>query len=95
MPRYFFHTTNGKRTTDAEGIDLADAPAAQTVAIRLAGELLKDAPDLLLESTDLKVDVADEEGFALFSVLVTVSNPTADRNAGGGEVAHNVNGVGH
>lgn len=81
MTRYFFHTTNGKRTTDAEGIDLPNASAAQTTAIKLAGELLKDAPDLLQETTDLKVDVTDSNDRVLFAVLVTVSNGAALSNA--------------
>ncbi|HVV33924.1 MAG TPA: hypothetical protein VHC73_11915 [Vitreimonas sp.] len=83
MPRYFFHTTNGKRTPDAEGIDLVDVSAARTTAIRLAGELLKDAPDLLCETTDLKVDVTDGNAATLFSVLVTVSHATAAKNTAG------------
>lgn len=89
VTRYFFHTTNGKRTTDAEGIDLPNASAAQTTAIKLAGELLKDAPDLLQETTDLKVDVTDSNGCVLFAVLVTVSNratPQQSAALDGGEV---------
>lgn len=83
MPRYFFHTTNGKSTTDPEGLDLSDDATAQTTAIKLAGELLKAAPDLLKESASLKVDVAAEAGVTLFTVLVTVSHPTAIQNAEG------------
>ena len=74
MPRFFFHTTNGKLTTDAEGIDLPDTSAAQTTAIRLAGELLHGTPELLLETTNLKVEVTDERAVGLFTVLVSVSN---------------------
>ena len=77
MPRFFFHTTNGKLTTDAEGIDLPDASAAQTAAIRLAGELLNGAPDFLRESKDLKVDVTDANAVSLFTVLVSISNSAA------------------
>lgn len=83
VPQYFFHTTNGKLTTDAEGIDLPDASAAQTAAIKLAGELLKDAPDLLSETTNLKVEVTDAKALALFTVLVTVLNPAAGQNSAG------------
>jgi hypothetical protein len=81
VPRYFFHTTNGKLTTDAEGIDLPDASAAQTAAIKLAGEILKDAPDLLCETTALKVEVTDAKALALFTVLVTVSNSATGRKS--------------
>ena len=81
MPRYFFHTTNGRHTPDAEGLDLANVSAAQTAAIKLAGELLKDAPDLLRETTDLKVEVMDAKAVTLFTVLVTVSHPAAAQNA--------------
>lgn len=75
MSRYFFHTTNGKFSIDAEGIDLPDASAAQTAAIKLAGELLKNVPDLVHEKTDLKVEVTDAKAVALFTVLVSVLRP--------------------
>ena len=78
MPRFFFHTTNGKLTTDAEGIDLPDASAAQTAAIKLAGELLQGAPDWLRETKDLKVDVTDANEVRLFTVLVSISNSAAE-----------------
>lgn len=81
MPRFFFHTTNGKLTTDAEGIDLPDVSAAQTAAIKLAGELLQITPDLLRETKNLEVEVADAKALVLFKVLVSVSNSTAGQNS--------------
>jgi uncharacterized protein DUF6894 len=81
LPRYFFHTKNGKYTPDAEGIDLVDASVAQTTAIRLAGELLKDAPDVLRETTELKVEVMDANAVTLFTVLVRVLHPAAGQNS--------------
>jgi hypothetical protein len=81
VPRYFFHTTNGKHTADAEGIDLPDASAARVAAIRLAGELLKDAPNLLSETTDLKVEVTDANALALFTVLVSLLGPAAGQKS--------------
>ena len=81
MPRFFFHTTNGKLTTDAEGIDLPDASAAQTAAIKLAGELLQGAPGLLRETTELKVEVTDAQAMKLFTVFVTVSNSASGPNS--------------
>ena len=83
MPRFFFHTTNGQLTIDAEGIDLPDGSAAQTAAIKLAGELLRGAPDLLRETTDLKVEVTDAKALVLFTVLVSVSNAAAGQNSTG------------
>ena len=83
--QYFFHTTNGKRATDAEGLDLPDASAAQTAAIKLAGELLKAAPDLLSASANLKVEVTDAKGIALFTVLVTVLNSAAGESSAAGK----------
>jgi hypothetical protein len=72
---------NGERLTDAEGIDLPDVSAAQTAAIKLAGELLKNTPDLLRETTDLKVEVMDANANALFTVLVSVLSPAAAQNS--------------
>jgi hypothetical protein len=72
---------NGERLTDAEGIDLPDVSAAQTAAIKLAGELLKNTPDLLRETTDLKVEVMDANDNSLFTVLVSVLSPAAAQNS--------------
>jgi hypothetical protein len=44
MPRFYFHLTNGHRTThDSDGVELADQDAARREAIELAQDLLRDA----------------------------------------------------
>jgi len=77
VPRYFFQTTNGELTPDADGIVLPDVSAARVAAIKLAGELLKDTPDLLSDTTAMKVVVTDEQARTLCTVLVTISDAEA------------------
>lgn len=65
-------------------MDLPDDSVAQTKAIRLAGELLKDAPSWLRETNDLKVDVTDDDAIVLFTVLVTVCHSARPRESADG-----------
>lgn len=42
MPRYHFHTLNGRLFRDMEGEDLADDAAARRKALMIMGEVLRD-----------------------------------------------------
>lgn len=71
MPRYFFHTSDGVRHIDDEGIELADDAAARREAVRYGGNLLGDDPDMLVADRGLRVEVTDREGRVRFAVLVS------------------------
>lgn len=47
MPRYFFHTVDGGRDFDQEGTELPNDAAARKAAIRFAGAVMHDEPDVL------------------------------------------------
>ena len=42
MPRYHFHTLNGRLFRDMDGEDLADDAAARRKALMIMGEVLRD-----------------------------------------------------
>ena len=79
MPRYFFHTADGSRDRDTEGTELPDARTARVSAIRYAGDVLSDQPELLWDGRDFRVEVTTEEGDLLFTIItLAVDAPAAE-----------------
>lgn len=70
MARYFFHIQGDDLVHDEDGTELPSALHAREAAARFAGEMLRDRPDLVLDQGYLGVEVADESGLILFSVMV-------------------------
>jgi hypothetical protein len=70
MPRYFFHTADGSRERDTEGTELANYREARAVAIQHAGELLTHEPEHLWHDSDFRIEVTDETGLILFTVIM-------------------------
>ena len=75
MPRYFFHEADGHVAPDKTGTELLDTAAARTEAIRFAGAVLADQPDLLDGNQHFRVEVADTGGRLLFTVVVLTITP--------------------
>lgn len=69
MPRYHFGSVDGQREADPEGTELADDRAAQSVAIQYAGEVLQSEPDLLWNKGQWRVEVTNDDGVLLFTVI--------------------------
>ena len=69
MPRYFFHTADGVRERDTVGTELKDARAARVEAIRYAGAIINDTPDVLWDGRDFRVEVTDERQALLFTII--------------------------
>lgn len=68
MPRFYFDTLNSEHDEDQEGIDLPDRFAARREAVRFAGSVMKDQPDLLWDGTRFVVEVRGEGRTLLFKV---------------------------
>ena len=80
MPRYFFHTADGARTRDTEGSELENHHVARVEAIVYAGARLKEDPDLLWDGRDFRVEVTDQAGMLLFTVItLAVDAPASER----------------
>ncbi len=69
MPRYFFHICDGSGVTDdEEGLELPDADAARTEALRGARALMADEIQHGVLTLASFIDVEDEEGRQLFRI---------------------------
>lgn len=82
MARYFFHTVDGGTHRDHDGIELESPAAARVAAIRYAGDILSNEPDVVWDGRDFRVFVTDEAGALLFTI-VTLSVDCADVDASG------------
>jgi hypothetical protein len=69
MPRYFFNTADGTRDRDAVGVQLRDDAAARKQAIKYAGEVMHDEPDVLWDGREFRVEVVNEKDDLLFTVI--------------------------
>jgi hypothetical protein len=77
MPRYFFSTGGGEREVDEEGLDLRDHAAARVAAIKHAGTIMENEPDVLWDGRDFRVEVADDRGLLLFTIIALAVNAPA------------------
>jgi hypothetical protein len=64
-PRYFFNVHDWHAVADQDGTDLPDYYAAQSEAIRMSGEILRDMGARFWDGTEWRLEVADERGRVL------------------------------
>ena len=69
MKTYHFHCVDGARIPDEEGISLPNDQAAQLEAVRFSGEVLQSEPALIWEKGQWRVEVTDEDGMLLWTVI--------------------------
>ncbi len=79
--RYHFNTKNGGAHADNDGFELPSHSAARAEAVRYAGEIMCSEPDALWVSDELTVDVTDDDGLILFSVIVLAMDAASRRSA--------------
>ncbi len=72
MPRYHFGSVDGRPEPDPDGLELASEEEARTVAVQYAGEVLQSDPHLLWAHGQWRVEVTDDAGKLLFT-LVTLA----------------------
>jgi hypothetical protein len=77
MPRYFFATADGERHQDTEGTELPGLSAARVAAIKYAGAIMEDEPSVLWDGRDFRVEVTDERGLLLFTIITLAVNAPA------------------
>lgn len=79
MPRYFFHSADGHRNPDTEGVELPNDRAAQRAAVAYLGAALEDDPEMLWHKGNWRVEVTDETGRLKWTVMVmAIDAPGAD-----------------
>ena len=77
MSRYFFHTADGSRDRDTVGTELKDHGAARNEAIKFAGHVMADQPEVLWDGRDFRVEVTDEREMLLFTIITLAVNAPA------------------
>lgn len=80
MPKFFFHTADGKRDRDRHGLDLPDMATARVEGIRYAGAVIADQPKLLWDGHDFRVEVTDADGSLLFTIITLAVDAPASEN---------------
>jgi hypothetical protein len=76
MSRFFFNVFNGSHANDSDdvGQELPDQEAAQSVAARYAGDLLRDQDCDLSPGTDLRLEVRTESSTCIYRITVKASD---------------------
>lgn len=77
VPRFYFHTENGKAHRDKDGVELPAAAAAEAEALRLLGELLKDGQQDFQHDGGLRLTVEDARGLTLLTIDVSLTRGAA------------------
>ena len=70
MPRYFFHRADGVFDPDQEGTEFPDLAAARIEAIRFAASSMLDDPQEVWKGHNFRIEVSDEAGMLLCTVVV-------------------------
>ena len=79
MPQFYFHRTNGAFDPDNEGTDFPDLAEARLEAIRFAAETMKDNPQEVWADGTFRVEVSDEEGMLLCTIVILALDAPASR----------------
>lgn len=70
MPRYFFDVRDGQQICDDVGVILTDLTAARRHALRYVSALISELDDSFWAAEEWQVDVRDESGMMLFSLML-------------------------
>lgn len=77
MPRYYFQVHDGTDEQDRDGMELSGTDAARLQALRLAGEIIRDAGIRGSSRQDWDIVVTDHTGLVLFRMAFIVSESAA------------------
>ena len=79
MPRFFFHHIDGVHDLDNEGTEFPDLATARTAAVHYAAESAKDRPDGVWAGNPFRVEVSDEDGTLLCTIVIIGLDAPASR----------------
>jgi len=82
MPRFYFHTEDGRCLRDEDGTDLTDVHAARNEAVTILAEVLKEDPEEFWRDRSFKLTVTDDEGLTLYILDVSAVASAAVERAG-------------
>lgn len=69
MPHFYFHTIDGGRQVHPDRLACDDEGAARREAVRYAGAVLHDEPELLQPDRDFRVEVTDQDQRLVFTIV--------------------------
>ena len=79
MPHFYFHTETDVRTTDTEGMEFPSYEAAKHEAIRTAGQMMQDTPNVFWGSRPWNVSVTDADGLIMWEIYLDGQTSAAGR----------------
>jgi hypothetical protein len=68
LPRYFFQIFDGVSMPDLEGTECADIYVAQSEALRMSGEIMRDLGSRFWDGPEWRLEVTDADGRKLFVI---------------------------
>jgi hypothetical protein len=77
MAQFFFHTENGRSVRDDDGIELESFPAARVEAVRVLGDILRENPEEVLATGQLRLTVTDKAGLIFFALDLVATDAAA------------------
>lgn len=77
MAQYFLHTEGALRQSDGEGTEMSNHGSVRKHAIVYAGQVMHGEPNVLWDGNDFNVQVTDEAGLLLFTLIAYVANAPA------------------
>lgn len=69
MPRYHFHTADGRKCSDDEGVELAGDGDAKQQAVKFAGQMVGDNPDELWRDGQFRIEVTNDDNALLWTII--------------------------
>ncbi|WP_075292254.1 DUF6894 family protein [Pararhizobium arenae] len=82
MPRFFFHTRNGRMAVDREGLVFETEEEARAEAMRGASAMIFDNEISLWLGNSWVMTVVDEDGLVLYNLSFSIDRPNRQpRNA--------------
>ena len=79
MAQFFFHTEDGRSISDDDGTELESLAQARVEAIRVMGDILRESPDEVLSTGQLRLTVTDATGLVYFVVDLSATDADASR----------------
>lgn len=75
MQPYFFNVRDGASYLDAVGHEFASLADARAAAVRYAADVMRDETAALLSGEDWRVELVNEHGTIVFSIVVFTFAP--------------------
>jgi hypothetical protein len=79
--RYHFHIQDGHNMPDQQGTELPSLQAARVEAVERAGAVLQKSAQHFWNGEEWKLDVTDDKGLLMFSLVFVAFESPASRSA--------------